>query len=512
MNTMFTRPLVVLSSVMLGSGSATAPTPCSGMASLALPNTTITLAVTVPAGSFKPDKPFPEGMAPKPAYDRLPAFCRVAAMARPTNDSEIRFEVWLPLEGWNGKFQAVGNGVWSGEIWYPLMAQALARGYATANTDTGHEGNGMDASFVLGHAEKLIDFGYRAVHEMTVQSKAIVAAYYGTAARYSYWNGCSSGGKQGLKEVQRYPLDYDGVIAGAPANNWTRLMASGIWTALATRADSASFIPPPKYGLIHAAILKACDALDGVADGVLDDPRQCRFDPAVLACTGADAQGCLTMAQVAAARKIYAGPKNPRTGEQIFPGLERGSETDWAFLASFPGPIGVYDAHFKFVVFADSQWSYKRLDFDADIGRADRLDNNTINATDPDLRPFIGHGGKLLLYHGWNDVIIAPRNTITYYDQVRRKVGATQADKSVRLFMAPGMAHCDGGEGPSEFDVLAALESWVEHGMAPDTITASSSNAGKVVRSRPLCAYPKRAKYVGTGSTNEAKNFRCVTP
>jgi len=289
-------------------------------------------------------------------------------------------------------------------------------------------------------------------------------------------------------------------------------MASGIWTALATRADSASFIPPPKYGLIHAAMLKACDALDGVADGVLDDPRRCRFDPAALACTGVDAPGCLTMAQVAAARKIYAGPKNPRTGEQIFPGLERGSESHWVSLASLPGPIGVYDAHFKFVVFADSQWSYKRLDFDADIGRADRLDNNTINATDPDLRPFIGHGGKLLLYHGWNDVIIAPRNTITYYGQVRRKVGATQADKSVRLFMAPGMAHCDGGEGPSEFDALATLERWVEHGMAPDTITASSSNAGKVVRSRPLCAYPKRAKYVGTGSTNEAKNFRCVTP
>jgi feruloyl esterase len=182
------------------------------------------------------------------------------------------------------------------------------------------------------------------------------------------------------------------------------------------------------------------------------------------------------------------------------------------FLASFPGPIGVYDAHFKFVVFADSQWSYKRLDFDADVARADRLDNNTINATDPDLRPFVERGGKLLLYHGWNDVIIAPRSTITYYDNVRRTVGPVQTDKSVRLFMAPGMAHCDGGEGPSEFDALAALEGWVERGMAPENITASQSKEGKVVRTRPLCVYPRRAKYVGAGSTDDAKNFRCVAP
>ena len=512
MNIVLTRPLVVLSTLMLGSGFATPPTSCSEMASLALPNTTITLAVAVPAGSFKPEKPFPQGMAATPEYDRLPAFCRVAATVRPTTDSEIRFEVWLPLERWNGKFLAVGNGLWSGEIWYPLMAQALARGYATANTDTGHQGDPLDASFALGHPEKLVDFGYRAVHEMTVQSKAIVAAYYGTAARYAYWNGCSSGGKQGLKEVQRYPLDYDGVIAGAPAHDWTHLMASGIWTALATRADSASFIPPPKLGLINAAVLRACDALDGVTDGVLEDPRQCRFDPAALACTGADASECLTTAQVAALRKIYEGPKNPRTREQIFPGLERGSEARLVFLASFPGPIGVYDAHFKFVVFADSQWSYKRLDFDADVARANRMDNNTINATDPDLRPFVRRGGKLLLYHGWNDAIIAPGSTIKYYDQVRRTLGPAQTDKSVRLFMAPGMAHCDGGEGPSEFDALAALEGWVEHGIGPEKITASQSKEGRVVRTRPLCVYPRRAKYVGAGSTDEAKNFRCVAP
>jgi len=512
MKTLLTSALAVSSGVLLRAGPAPPPTPCSEMAALALPNTTITLAEVVPAGAFKPEKPFTEIPGLKPTYDRLPAFCRVAATVKPTNDSEIRFEVWLPLEGWNGKFQAVGNGVWSGQIWYPPMAQALVRGYATANTDTGHEGDGMDASFALGHPERVIDFGHRAVHEMTVQSKAIVAAYYGTAARYSYWNGCSSGGKQGLKEVQQYPLDYDGVIAGAPGNNWTHLMASGVWMALATHKDSASFIPPPKFGVIHEAVLKACDALDGVADGVLEDPTRCRFDPAVLACRGAKGPGCLTTAQVEAARKIYGGPKNPRTGAQIFPGLERGSETGWFPVAALPEPLGVYTSHFKYVVFADSQWSYKRLDFDADVARADRLDRNTINATAPDLSRFVEHGGKLLLYHGWSDMLIAPRNTIRYYEQVRQTIGGPQTDKSVRLFMAPGMAHCAGGEGPSEFDALAALERWVERGTAPDTMTASRSKDGKVVRTRPLCSYPKRAKYVGAGSTDDAKSFVCVAP
>lgn len=512
MNTTVAHALAVLSVLALRAGSAPPPTPCSEMASLALPNTTITRAEVVLAGAFKPEKPFSEVPGLRSGYDRLPAFCRVAATAKPTNDSEIRFEVWLPLEGWNGKFQAVGNGVWSGQIWYPFMAQALARGYATANTDTGHEGDGMDASFALGHSEKLIDFGYRAVHEMTVQSKAIVAAYYGTAARYAYWNGCSSGGKQGLKEAQRYPLDYDGIVAGAPGNNWTHLMASGVWMALATHKDSASFIPPDKFGVIHTAVLKACDALDGVEDGVLEDPRACRFDPAVLACKGADGPGCLTTAQVEAARKIYAGPTNPRTGGQIFPGIERGSETNWVPIAALPQPLGVYSSHFRYVVFADSQWNYQRLDFDADIARADRLDRNTINATDPNLGKFFAHGGKLLLYHGWSDMLIAPRNTIAYYEQVRQTVGAARAEQAMRLFMAPGMAHCAGGEGPSNFDALTALERWVEHGMAPDTITASRSQDGKVVRTRPLCAYPRRAKYVGTGSIDDAKNFVCAAP
>ena len=490
----------------------TAAEPCDRLASLKLPDTTITLAVSVPAGAFVPEKPFNEPGVPPGAYSRLPAFCRVAGTIKPTPDSDIKFEVWMPLNGWNGKFQAVGNGVWSGQIWHPAMAEALAQGYATANTDTGHEGDGMDASFALGHPEKVIDFGYRAVHEMTVKSKAVIAAHYGTAARRAYWLGCSSGGKQGLKEAQRYPLDYDAIVAGAPGNAWTHLMASGVWMAQATHKDPASSIPPAKFAVMQDAVLNACDALDGVKDGVLEDPRRCRFDPGTLACTGEDAPGCLTAPQLQAARQIYAGPRNPRTGNQIYPGLEPGGERGWMLIAGPPAPLGVYVSHFKFLVFKDPAWRYTSLDFDAHIALADRLDQNTINTTDPDLRPFVKRGGKLLLYHGWSDQLLAPRNTINYYDSVVATVGAAQVRDAVRLFMAPGVGHCAGGDGPSSFDALAALDEWAEQGRAPARMTASRFRGGKVDRTRPLCAYPQLAEYKGTGSTDEAGNFVCKTP
>src|SRR6266576_7012122 len=248
---------------------------CESLTSLTLPNTTITLAKPVAAGEFTPPNPTPPGSN----YKNIPAFCRVAATLKPTSDSDIKIEVWMPATGWNGKFQAVGNGGWSGAIVYPSLARAIGRGYATASTDTGHSGG--SGSFALDHPEKLVDFGYRAVHEMTVQAKAIIAAYYGDSPKFSYWNGCSSGGKQGLKEAQRFPSDYDGIIAGAPANYWTHLMTGEIWIAQAVHKDEASFIPASKFPIIHKAVLEACDALDGVKDGVLDDPRKCHFDPKV---------------------------------------------------------------------------------------------------------------------------------------------------------------------------------------------------------------------------------------
>jgi feruloyl esterase len=476
------------------------------LTSLTLPNATITMAKPVAAGEFTPSGPAPPGGN----FKDLRAFCRVAATLAPSKDSDIKIEVWMPTSGWNGKFQAVGNGGWSGAIVYPALARALAHGYATASTDTGH--SGASGSFALGHPEKLIDFGYRAVHEMTVQAKAIIAAYFGDRPKFSYWNGCSSGGKQGLKEAQRFPADYDGIIAGAPANYWTHLMTGELWIAQATHKDEASFIPPSKFPIIHKAVLEACDALDGVKDGVLDDPRKCRFDPKVIQCQGEDTANCLTAPQVETARKIYTPSKNPRTGQEIFPAMELGSELGWNGLAGaqpFPIPVD----HFKYVVFKDPNYDWRTLNFDSDAALADQVDNGVINATDPNLKAFVGHGGKLLLYHGWNDQLIAPRNAINYYQSVLDTLGgAAKTADSVRLFMAPGMNHCTGGDGPNTFDAVGVIEKWVEQGQAPDQIIAMHMSGGAVDRTRPLCAYPKVAKYKGSGSPNEAANFVCNLP
>ncbi len=494
-------PILLATAVFLPAAAGAAS--CESLTSLTLPNTTITLATPVAAGEFTPRGP----VQPSANFKDLSAFCRVAATLAPSKDSDIKIEVWMPASGWNGKFQAVGNGGWSGAIVYPSLARALAGGYATASTDTGHSGG--SGSFALGHPEKLIDFGYRAVHEMTVQAKAIIAAYYGDGPKFSYWNGCSSGGKQGLKEAQRFPSDYDGIIAGAPANYWTHLMAGTLWITQATHKDEASFIPASKYPIVHKAVLEACDALDGVKDGVLEDPRKCHFDPKAIQCQGDDTSNCLTAPQVETARKIYGASKNPRTGEEIFPGLELGSELGWAGLGG-PQPFAIPIDHFKYVVFKDPNYDWRTVNFDSDVALADKLDNGTINATDPNLKAFVGRGGKLLLYHGWNDQIIAPRNAVNYYQSVLDRMGG--AADSVRLFMVPGMNHCAGGDGTGVFDTVSVIEKWVEQGQAPDRIMASHLTSRAVDRTRPLCAYPMVAQYKGSGSTDEAANFVCKLP
>jgi feruloyl esterase len=483
---------------------------CDSLASLSLPDTTITLAQAVGAGEFPAPNPPARGPAGPPnLFKDLPAFCRVAATIAPTKDSEIKIEVWMPAASWNSKFQAVGNGGWSGAIVHPSLARALTRGYATASTDTGHSGG--SGSFALGHPEKLIDFGYRAVHEMTVKAKAIIAAYYGNGPKLSYWNGCSSGGKQGLKEAQRFPADYDGIIAGAPANYWTHLMIGDLWPAHAAHKDEASYIPPAKFPLIHKAAIEACDSLDGVKDGVLEDPMRCRFDPKVLECKGDDTSACLTPQQVETARKIYRGAHNPRTGQEIFPGMEPGSEMTWGALAG-PQPFSIPVDHFKYVVFKDPSWDWHTLNFDSHVALADKIDDGLLNATDPNLKEFAGHGGKLLVYHGWNDQLIAPRNAVNYYKSVVDTLGAAKTADSFRLFMVPGMGHCAGGAGTSSFDTVSVIEQWVEKGKAPDQIVASHLSSGVVDRTRPLCPYPQVAQYKGSGNTDEAANFVCKAP
>ena len=481
---------LVLAAVPLGGAT------CGDLMKLALPHVTITLAETAKTS-------WPVTVRGVPAVPRSPV-CRVTAILKPTSDSEIAIEVWLPESGWNGKYEAVGNGGWSGSINYNALAAAVAAEYAASSTDTGHQGS--SASFALGHPEKLIDYAYRSEHEMVVAAKAIIQAFYGGAPKLSYWNGCSAGGKQGLKEAQRYPSDFDGIVAGSPAANWTGRAAQSIWVAQAMHRSEDSFIPAAKYAAIHRAVLAACDKLDGVADGVIENPQACRFDPQVLLCTEGDREDCLTAAQVEAARRVYAPSLNPRTGKSVYPGLAPGSEMDWRIWGGAQ-PLSIGLDYFRYVVFENPQWDFRTLDFDRDIARAEKLDHDRIDALDPDLRPFFAHGGKLIQYHGWSDAQISPFNSVDYYRSVTEKLG--EVGESYRLFMVPGMAHCGGGEGATGFNAMPALEQWVEQGKAPARMVGSRARDGQVEWTHPLCPFPQTAVYTGKGDAKDAANYVC---
>ena len=478
--------------------------PCESLATFGLKDATITSAQVVLAGQFSVPGAQQTSGARNP-YKELPEFCRVAATLTPSGDSDIKVEVWLPTSNWNGKFQAVGNGGWAGVISYSAMADALRAGYATASTDTGHAGPG--GSFALGHPEKLVDFAWRSEHEMTVKAKAVIERFYGTGPRFSYWNGCSTGGRQGLKEAQKFPDDYDGIIAGAPANR----TALSMWIAHAVLKDPASYIPPSKYPTIHQAALAACDARDGLKDGLIDDPARCAFDPGVLLCKGADGPTCLTPPQVTAAKKMYSPPVHSRTGKTLSSPLVAGTELGWGEQALGPEPnANIYD-QYRYVVFKDPNWDWKTFNFDSDADRGNLPEHLLMNATDPNMEPFFARGGKLLVYQGWSDPRVPALQTIEYYKSVVDvRGGSAKASTSIRLFLAPGMGHCGGGEGPNVFDKVGPLERWVEQGIVPDQLNASHSTAGKVDRTRPLCPYPQVAKYKGTGSIDEAANFVCA--
>jgi feruloyl esterase len=465
--------------------------PCESLSSLKLANTTITAAESVAAAAGA------RGGAATPAH------CRVRATVRPTSDSEIKIEVWMPASGWNGKFQGVGNGAWQGSIGTAALATGLQHGYATASTDTGHEGG--SASFALGHPEKLIDFGYRAVHEMTEKGKAITAAFYDTPARYSYFVGCSAGGKQAIKEAQMFPQDYDGVVAGSPGVNWSGRALLSVWVG---QAQAQNNLPREKWTVLNTAALGACDALDGVKDGVIENPRQCKFDPQVVQCKAGDAADCLTAAQVETAKKIYGPVTNSRTKQSIVAGFSPGSELNWATMAG-PQPFGPGLDLFKYIVFGDANWDFKTLNWDADLDKTLKA-SASMDALDSNLKPFFDRGGKIISYHGWADPQISPGSTADYYDSVISKMGgASKVQENFRLFMVPGMNHCGGGLGTDQFDMLAALETWVEKKETPASIPASRVVQGQTVRTRPLCPYPQVATYKGSGSTDEAANFSC---
>ena len=426
----------------------------------------------------------------------------------------------MPASGWNGKFVGIGNGVWAGTISYFELGAPLSRGYAVAATDTGHAGNGMSADWAVGHPEKLTDFGYRAVHDMTVAAKAAVREFYGSGPTLSFWHSCSTGGRQGLMEAYRFPEDYDAISAMAPANPMTDLMTQSLWTGYqAVRAPGAG-LNAAKMAALHKAYVDQCDDADGLKDGIVSAPRACKFDPAVAQCKAGDAPDCLTADQVRTMRAIYDGVRDPKTGKQLFSGFPPGSELQVALLMSGPEPFPVATSYMRQLVFGDQKgWDFRAFDYGADAAKARAYADKTLDAPANGLGPFFAHGGKLLLSHGWTDGLIPANNTVAFYEKLSSGLSAKQKQAQLRLFMVPGMNHCSGGEGPSAIDTLGAIDQWATSGMAPDRLIAAripgppgAPGPQPTPMTRPLCPYPVVARYKGEGPTDKAESFACAAP
>jgi hypothetical protein len=531
-------------------------TECGALAGLPLPLTlpkiTFTVAQSVSGGSFTP----PGATTP---FTDLPNFCRIAGNLTPTSDSVIGFELWLP-DSWNKRYQQVGNGGFGQGIQYPRMVTALTQGYATASTDDGNQTSttGSDgAAFALGHPQKIIDFGYRAVHLTAQVAKVITSAYYAQRPSFTYFNGCSEGGREALVEAQRFPDDFDGILAGAPAQDFLNQQAAGIWNEQALYLDPASTIPVSKTPAIQAAALAACDtAGDNVADGVIGDERACRFDPSVLLCTGAESDSCLTAPQVKALKLAYEGAHDPQTGQRIYVGAQPGTEAFPSgnnFISAFLSGLTAAQPSsgntvYKNFVFMDPNFDWRTFDITEGLAfayhqrAAGQLLSRILVATNPDLSAFQARGGKLIHYHGWNDYYVLPyspiyyENVLTRADATNRAAALSKIQSFYRLYMVPGMQHCHGGPGAVSFgqtspliqaasdttpltedpqhDILLAIRAWVEDGVAPEHLVAASYNGNNAANglrfTRPLCPYPQTATYTGSGDTNDAANFVCA--
>ncbi len=519
--------------VLMGSPAAQArdrdagrPVSCSGLTSLTFEgNTSITAATVVTSGTLVT----PAGQT----LTNLPSFCRAQGVSRPSSDSNIYFEVWLPTDTWNGKFLSSGEGGYVGALNYTRLGldggldELLRRGYATTSTDTGHLAS--DPWWAVGHPERIVDYLYRAKHLVTVAAKGLVKAYYGRPATHSYFNSCSNGGRQGLMEAQRFPEDYDGIVVGAPWNFQSHSNAGFVWDAQALSAAGAA-IPAAKLPAITAAVLAQCDGFDGLGDGVIADPQRCPFIPATLACNGPESNSCLTPPQLVALEKIYKGPSNPRTGEPIFPGFALGGENGWGGLVANLTASGLGNGYFANIVFQNPAWDYRTFNFDSDMAYADMTAGVLGNSTDPDMSAAKRRGVKIIQYHGWNDQTLQPAYSPQWYETVARTMGGLrETQEFYRLFMVPGMTHCYFGPGASSFggvgqqippvrdathDVQTALERWVEKGVAPERIVATKYTddkaATRTVRlTRPLCVYPAVAQYSGSGDPNDAASFVC---
>jgi feruloyl esterase len=474
---------------------------CAGLLELKLPHARITSAVATEA------------------QDGYPAYCAVTAHAYPTSDSDITIGIALPAAGWNGKYLQLGNGGFAGEV--PDVRGGMAAGFVTAGTDDGHQdGNGTDASWALGHPQKVKDFGYRALKETTATAKAVTAALYGSGPRLAYFFGCSDGGREALMEAQRYPEEWNGIAVGAPANFFTHLATGFVY-------DQQQLAQAPigleKLPAIQAESLNECDAADGVVDGLNSDPEHCRLQPEHLFCRGQETDQCLTQPQIDALKKIMAGPRDPSDQSKIFPGYGMNASADpaiypWLFsdggTPTYQSLFG--DQFYINMVFEDPDWDYMTLNRTSDVRFADHKLAGILNSTNPDLSALAQRGAKIIMYHGWEDPAISPTNSIHYFESVHAtSIDGKKIPRSdyLRLFMAPGMGHCGSGPGPNSFDIFNPLFDWVENGVAPERIIATKfvnddPNQG-VEMTRPLCPYPQRALWNGQGSTDDASNFVC---
>ncbi|HIF75334.1 MAG TPA: tannase/feruloyl esterase family alpha/beta hydrolase [Porticoccaceae bacterium] len=512
----------LISASSLANAQSNLRSACAQLTNLILEDTTISVAQVVKANSFRTP-----GLNSSIA---LPEFCRVIGVSSPA----INFEVWLPMTEWNGKYQGVGNGGMAGTISYGAMAAAIRRGYATASTDTGHKAGPIpfDASWASGRQDLIEDFGHRSLHLTTVNAKQVTKAFYRSPPNHSYYVGCSKGGQQGLMEAQRYPDDFDGIIAGDPANDWTRFYAGAhLWYSQAMLSDEEAWIQPAKLPALGDAVNAACDAIDGIEDGILQNPLACNFEPATLTCpAGIDNNSCLTPKQVSAVEKIWSGVKD-FSGKVIYPGLVPGGEAargSWSTWVTGAEPYKSLhwrggEGFFRWFVFNDPEWNFRDFDFDNDLTYALDKVGPAVDSDNPDLRALRDNGSKLIVYHGWSDPDISPVASINYFEEAvdiiaddiqapNYQVALDSTQDFYRLFMVPGMAHCSGGPGPDSFDALSALEDWVERDIAPESIVASKIIDGETVRTRPLCVHPAEAIYNGNGSTDVAENFSCRVP
>jgi hypothetical protein len=504
--------VLVLGAVHLALGQTPSQS-CAALKKMGFADTEILQSTVVEAGKLDLGQEHPDEFLRK-----LPAFCRVVASARPSADSHIKIEVWMPLTGWNGRFIGQGNGGFAGTIGYQGLAVALLAGFASAGTDTGHSGGATDSGWALGHPEKIVDFGYRGVHSMTEFSKAAVKAFYAGPAKHNYFSSCSDGGREALMEAQRFPADYDGILAGAPAYNWTDLLSRGTELSKEIQLKPETYLSPNKVPAINKAVLAACKR-DEPAD-FLADPRACHFSPDTMVCKGPE-----TDARLKDGELVYHGLlPGGELGDNGWPGWITGDKQG----GSEGNAYGV--GYFRNLVYSDPNWELKNFDLDRDLKAAEAKTAPQVNAVNPDLRPFQARGGKLILYHGWNDPAISPLGTVDYVASVQKVVGSAETQSFLRLFLVPGMQHCGGGPGPAAFgqwgptftpalddaahNITTALVDWVEKSSAPEQVIArgntDATGKGKgVAFSQPICAYPKAAVYTGSGDRKEAASYVC---